>query len=813
MIRLSINGQEIESEEGKTILQVARENGIYIPTLCYYENLLPIGSCRLCIVEVDGYANPVASCVTAAVNGLVVKTDTEKLFKMRQDYLKFLLIHHPLDCPICDAGGECQLQDLVFEHKIEKVDLKATRTGSRQAFPASPLLRYFVDRCVLCLRCVHACREVSGRDVLDLTGSGIDAKMTAARSADCISCGECLSVCPVGSITENLSPVKSRFWQVARTRTTCPHCGFGCTFDLDVFEDRYITNVVTETECTPNNGSLCVLGRFGYDFVNHEARLASPSVRTNGTSRTCSTSEAVQLASENLSRLASTDKGIGFLVSPRTTNEEIYLIREIAGRLKKGVVASSAACDTGPAHSLMKEMGLPATRDYDELKECDLIMVVGVNLLSNNHVLANKVREAFKVNGSRVIVVDPSPNGVAKIADAHLAVQPGHDALLFNTLSARLEEEQKFAPEAGLVEGFAGFSSRIARWKAASAGSGAGVPDEKLEKAYRLIKNATSVGIIFGSGISTHPDSLAALLNFALLTGIPAKGTIIPAARQANAAGCAAILDGALLSPEDLLKRSDVNGLFIYEDDPFHYLNASVVKDALASKEFVLVADAMASLAGDHAHIVVPTGTFAEKKGTFIAQDGYLRTLGKAMGKGAPGFPFLSELLAQLGGKRFNDASEVTEQLRREGLIESSDGSRQGLPGKGARVHFNTHEAGKAPAFLRTHQIILRDVFLNHHLFDKDVYSKGVGTVYSAPGYPISEDKLFISPEDAAKLGVTERDTVIIQSETGSIKKAVSIKAGLRPGILEYVLFKERRDALNLSKSMKKVIDVSVQKG
>jgi predicted molibdopterin-dependent oxidoreductase YjgC len=363
------------------------------------------------------------------------------------------------------------------------------------------------------------------------------------------------------------------------------------------------------------------------------------------------------------------------------------------------------------------------------------------------------------------------------------------------------------------VEGFAGFSSSIARWRTASAGTSAGVLEAGLRKAYRLITNATSVGIIFGSGIGTSPDSLAALLNFALLTGIPAKGTIMPAARQANAAGCAAILDVALLSPEDLLKRADVNGLFIYEDDPFHYLSGSVVKDALASKEFVLVADAMASLAGDHAHISVPTGTFAEKKGTFVAQDGYVRALGKAMGKGAAGFQFLSQLLSLLGGKTFIDAQEVTDKLRSEGLIESLDGGRQGFPRNGAHVRFNTRETGKPRVPARTYQLILRDVFSNHHLFDKDVYSKGVGTVYSAPGYPISEDKLFMSPEDAVALGVAERDPVIIQSEVGSIKKSVSIKTGLRQGVLEYVLFKDRRDALGLSKGMEKVIDVSVQKG
>jgi len=320
---------------------------------------------------------------------------------------------------------------------------------------------------------------------------------------------------------------------------------------------------------------------------------------------------------DSLSRLANADKGVGFLVSPRATNEEIYLIREIAARLKKSFVASPAAHHTGPVLGLMKEMGLPATREYDDLKKCDLIIVVGANLLSNNHVLANKVREAFKLNGSRVIVVDPSPNGVAKIADLHLAIRPGHDALLFNGLSARLVEEQKCAGEAGLVEGFAGFSSSIARWKVESAvpvqGSRSqpaeGIPpDHECDKRrhYRRIRHHHICGQSCGASqlCASH--------------GHPCEGTIIATARQANAAGCVAILDGALLSPEDLLKRADVHGLFIYEDDPFHYLSGSVVKEALASKEFVLVADAMASLAGDHAHITVPTGTFAEKKGRLL---------------------------------------------------------------------------------------------------------------------------------------------------------------------------------------------------
>jgi predicted molibdopterin-dependent oxidoreductase YjgC len=808
MITLTIDGKEIQTEEGKTILEAARENGITIPTLCWHKNLLPIGSCRLCIVEIAGYEKPMASCTTAAVNGLNVVTRSEKLFKMRQEYLGFLLIHHPLDCPVCDAGGECSLQDLCFEHKIERVDLAAEKEGAAAMPYATPLIRYKQDRCVLCLRCIHACREVSGRAVLALEETGIKARMVPAHGDNCISCGECLFVCPVGALTEQVSPLKSRKWQTKRQATTCPHCGFGCSITLDVYQDRFITKIISDREKAPNMGSLCVMGRFGYDFADHQARITVPSLKENGNAKACGLAEAAEAVAAGLARLIKSGKRTGFIVSPRATNEEVEMILQIAGSFPMNVVGSTGQYHTGKVLAAFQKAGIPSTYQYGELLTSDLVVVAGADLLANNHVLGDRVREAVKKNGTRVAVIDPLPASLTRIADVWLKPSPGTDAFLFDEMAGRLIADKLHDAEAEKLEGFAEFKSTMEKRGKTGMIDRCGIEKKAFDKLYALFSKAGKVAVIVGSGISADDDSLAALLNLCRLRGVGKNTVVMPTALQSNALGAMSILKNTV-DPEENHNDSTIGGHFVYEDHPIHYLNKDSVETGLKQKTFIVACDAMPTYVSDYAHVVVPTGTFAEKEGTSVAEDGFVRSVNRARGNSSQGFEFLKLLLNKLCGGLYHSEKEANAALyKREILFRDTNGREMLFP-KTGDIRFLIAEEKPDTLPQKPFTLILRNLFMNHHVSGKAVYSKMV--YVNNP--PVAGNKLYISREDAAELNISDGDKVVLESDHGSVQERVFIKEGLRKGVLEYMMLRNRQDMLRLSGRYGKRIPVTIKKG
>jgi len=804
MISLTIDGKEVFTGEGKTILEAARASGIYIPTFCYHEKLSPIGSCRLCLVEVEGYDKPMTACTTPALAGIKVTIQSDKLFRMRRQFLQLILTSHPLDCPQCDKGGECQLQNISYEHKIEKTAYEAVRKDHREEY-ATPLIRYWETRCVLCGRCFNACREVSGRAAIDIVGNGFEARISASDSGDCISCGECLSVCPVGALTEKLSPVKARTWQSERIETTCPHCGFGCQLTLNVLDGKIITKVVTEKNLVPNHDSLCVRGRFGYDFVNSEERLREPY--QGNQKKTITSEEALSYTAENMKKLSAVGKGVGFIVSPRVTNEELFLISRIASTLNHSQVASAAAYHTGKVASAFARMGISPVYDYEKIKSCKTIVVAGADLLINNHLLANKVREAVKLTGARIVAIDPLDNALARISSAHLQAVPGQDAEVFNSLSARLLQDGKHPKEAEAFTGFAELKQSLSGISPEALQTPGGVDAGLFNKAYQLIADAENVCVIFASGITDNEDSLQALLNFCLLKGLPERGLVMAASLQANAVGAVTLLK-EMATPESLLDNPDISGIFLYEDDPFQYLNGELVKKSLARQEFVAVCDILPTRVMESAGIVIPSAGFAEKEGSFISGNGVVGAVHKACSGPSAGFDFLNGLLGLLGGKSYENPQAVAAEIRVAGLIAKGEDGVETLAVKTGKPAFVKYSGGDSSQ--TTHKdtgkfkLILRDLFMNHHLADKAVYGEGVGLVQT--------DLLRISPEDAAELKVSTGDAVTLTGDAGTTTSPVVVKKGIRKGVLECILFSKHVEMLSLFARPAKVNEVVIKK-
>ena len=344
-IRLTIDGQEVLAREGQTILDVAREYGIHVPTLCYTNKLKPLGSCRMCVVEVQGTPTPVTACTTPAVEGMVVATHTPHLESLRRETLKLIFLKHPMNCAACEINGSCQLQDLAHEYDITHADLHTYAMRPIDFAPeeyATPLIQYHPRRCILCGRCVQACMEISGVGAIAYRGRGAQTRIaplepTAEVKPECVSCGECMAICPANALTEALGQGKGKPWETKKVKTTCTYCGCGCELELNVVANRIVG--VTPSETGVNKGALCSKGRFGYEFVNHKDRLKQPMIRRDGYWEETNWDAALDYIAERLVdiRAQHGPDAIGALSSARCTNEDNYLLQ----KLLRGVIGTN----------------------------------------------------------------------------------------------------------------------------------------------------------------------------------------------------------------------------------------------------------------------------------------------------------------------------------------------------------------------------------------------------------------------------------------------------------------------------------------
>ena len=444
---ITINGRKITAQKGQTILEVARQNGIDIPNLCYDPRLKPSGSCRLCLVEVERQNEPVCACTLQIQPGMVVRTETEEIRAIRKTVLELLFYEHRGSCTTCDENGNCKLQRYAYEYQLSDDVFEPSAGEERREnyTTGNEALEYDTGKCIRCGRCIRICEEVQADSALTFKGRAASVEVSTAfdiplNDSTCELCGQCISSCPTGALYERAAKGKGQCKDLERTRTTCPYCGVGCQIDLNVNpKTNEIVRVTSEVGCIPNDGNLCVKGRFGMDFVGHEARLTNPLIKRDGKFEEASWPAAIKLVAERLGKIK-TETGansIAGLSSAKCTNEDNYLFQKFmrAAIGTNNVDHCARLCHASTVVGLVKAFGSGAmTNSIDELKNAECIFVIGSNTTEAHPVIGLVIKEAVVKNGAKLIVADPRDIELVRFASCHLRQRPGTDVALINAM-------------------------------------------------------------------------------------------------------------------------------------------------------------------------------------------------------------------------------------------------------------------------------------------------------------------------------------------------------------------------------------------
>ncbi len=332
-IKLKINGKSVVAEKDNSILSVAGSIGVRIPTLCHDIRLKPVGACRVCVVEVEGAESLLPACATNAEDGMVIVTDSERVNNARKAVIELLLSNHPTDCMTCDACGNCGLQNLAHEYGVrESRFFEKPKKGIKE--DRNFVIKFDQDKCILCGRCVRICNEVQQTEAIDFNGRGFDMTIGPAFNdslldSSCVLCGQCVSSCPVGALTEKQADGKAREWELEKVQTVCSYCGVGCNLFLNV-KDGKVVKTTSEVGTVPNDGNLCIKGRFGNDMIHHPDRLTDPLIKKKGKFEKATWDEAYDFITKKIEKIKKKDgpDAINCVGSSRCTNEENYLIQK-----------------------------------------------------------------------------------------------------------------------------------------------------------------------------------------------------------------------------------------------------------------------------------------------------------------------------------------------------------------------------------------------------------------------------------------------------------------------------------------------------
>jgi formate dehydrogenase major subunit len=726
LVTLEIDGKSVTVPAGTSIMRAAVDTGVKIPKLCATDNVEPFGSCRLCLVEIEGRRGTPASCTTPVGPDMKVWTQSPKLAKLRRGMMELYISDHPLDCLTCTANGDCELQDMAGV-----VGLREVRYGyegrnhlSAAKDESNPYFTFDPAKCIVCSRCVRACAEVQGTFALTIDGRGFASMVSAGNKtfmdSECVSCGACVQACPTATLIEKTVIDKGQAEH--SVVTTCAYCGVGCSFKAEM-KGNEVVRMVPFKDGKANHGHSCVKGRFAWGYATHKDRILKPMVRAKITDpwREVSWEEAIGHAAAEFKRLQGTygREAVGGITSSRCTDEETYLVQKMvrAAFGNNNVDTCARVCHSPTGYGLKATFGTSAgTQDFDSVDQADVLMVIGANPTDAHPVFAAHMKRRLR-DGAHLIVVDPRRIDLVKSphvrADYHLPLRPGSNVAIINALAHVVVTEglvnEEYVKERCDLAAFEQWRKFVTeeRNSPEAVESITGVPAADLRGAARLYATGGTGAIYYGLGVTEHSQGstmVIGMANLAMATGNIGKvgAGVNPLRGQNNVQGSCDMgsfphefsgyrhvsdtqvretFESAwkvALQGEPGLRISNmldaaVDGSFkgiyiqgedIVQSDP----NTKHVAAGLAAMECVVVQDLFLNETASFAHVFLPGSSFLEKDGTFINAERRIGRVRKVMPPmaGKADWEITLELSAALGyPMHYQHPSEIMDEIAR----------------------------------------------------------------------------------------------------------------------------------------------------